>query len=163
MNNSHVLNEDLSKKIKTTESDPVKFVPIEDFLEELSNKSSPWYEDIFNAIVYRLPYKIGRKWDGIFDFWERGRKGYCRRDVWNLYVHLSEMISNSTLDLIKETHGYPPSLEEDEWEPILLKISKGFAKIVELENSGEEPSEEDMKQIDESFDLLKKYFYYLWD
>ena len=136
-----------------------------DLLSELE-QPLPWYENLFNAIVYRFPYRIECAYDNLRDSIERGRRGYARSDTWNLYVYLAEIISKTTRDLANETHGYPPEFENSEdWVVVLRMISAGFGKVVEIEERFDysSPTEEEQAQIDEAFDLMKRYFMYMWD
>lgn len=140
-----------------------KHIPLEDLLAEL-NKPLPWYENIYDFIIYRIPYRLECLWDSIFVFIERGQKGYARSDVWNSYIYLSELISDITKDLANETHGYPPELEGiEDWRLVLGMISSGFTKVIEVDERDGCATEEEQGQIDEAFELLRKYFVYLWD
>lgn len=135
----------------------------DEFMADL-DKPIPWYEDWFNAVVYRLPYRIKCAWDNIFVFIERGQNGYAKSDVWNLYNYLAEVISKSTEALANESHGYPPSCKDiEEWREILRTISSVFARVKELEKSGNNPNCEDQMKINEALGLLGKYWFYLWD
>jgi hypothetical protein len=132
-----------------------------EMMKEL-DKPIPWYENLYNAIVYRFPWRTKLEKDNLISFFERGQKGYAHSDVWCFYEYLAEVISEGTKELKGTVHGYPPSLSQEEWDVILGKISEGFACFSE-ENPYEDFSEEKQAKIDEAFDLLKKYFVYMWD
>jgi hypothetical protein len=167
MSGQHIIDipaGDLDPKwTQTVTSDPKKYIPLEDFLAEL-NKPLPWYKNIYDFFIYRIPYKLEYLWDSIFVFLERGRKGYAKSDMWNAHIYLSELISNITRDLANESHGHPPELESiEEWKIVLGMISSGFAKVIEIDERGNCATKEEQRQIDEAFELLQKYFIYLWD
>jgi len=128
------------------------------------NQPVPWYKNLYNALRYRLPYRIKCAWDNIFVRWERGKNGYAESDVWNFYNYLSEIIAAGTEELAETTHGYPPELESlEEWQIVLRMISKGFGVLNKKEESGEALTEEEQIQFDEAMRLFGQYFVYLWD
>lgn len=160
MINSHVLDIEVSDE---QASDLIESsISFDGWKKEMS-KSDPWYIDIYNLFRYRIPYKIESFVDDIRASWQLLRQGYSDRDVWNMYVHISDLMDRMTADLTTQVHGHPPGITLDEWHSILDKIRSAFAKVVERDESGEFMTDDDMKDLDEAFDLLKKYFVYMWD
>jgi hypothetical protein len=163
MHNIDIVNEEVASAIvEDNEKTPKEYVTLDGWLEE-ANKPVPWYKNCFYVLFYRIPYKIEGWWDNRVDEKERGKKGYCRRDVWNLYVYLSKVIGGSTRDLANDLHGYPPDVEEEEWPVILKKISSAFSRVADAEEKGEYLTIKERANLDEAFDLMKKHFLYLWD
>jgi hypothetical protein len=94
-----------------------------------------------------------RYWKGYFSipkeiyewmecFAQRGKQGYCYKDVWSVDSYLTEIIPPMIKQLKKDTHGYPASLENSEdsdknfekWKEILDKIILGFEAAKRLNN-----------------------------
>jgi hypothetical protein len=70
-------------------------------------------------------------------FVQRGKQGYCYRDIWSIDYYLMEILPPMIKQLKKDTHGYPPDLTSDKWDEILDKMVLGFEagkRIADSEN-----------------------------
>lgn len=110
--------------------------------------------------------------------WDRATKGYCARDLWNLDAFYCTLFYESIAEFKNGTQGHPIELTPDKWDSILDTMSTLFKRIEDLENDDSYYDEEtgkidkelarkiDEEMIsakDEAFDLMKKYFFNLWD
>ncbi len=162
MLNCHTLNVDVSDEAAEAIIASSECKTFEEFMADI-NTPVPRYVQVYNFVCYRIPCLISEAMRDLRDRWQRGCRGYSNRDVWNTYVYLSEIISGMSGDLANETHGYPPELSAEEWDTVLRTIQKGFARVGEIEDSAEDLTDDDMQHLNEAFDLLKKYFIYMWD
>lgn len=62
-----------------------------------------------------LPREI--KW-----FWQRGKRGYSDRDVWNMDDWFLDTIIPMLKKLKTIKHGYPANLTPEEWDKILDRM-----------------------------------------
>jgi len=125
-------------------------------------KRDRWPINLYYFLRYRIWFSLSEYWRRFKGFFQRGRRGYARYDLWSFDVYLAEVIGNGVHDLCKFSHGYPPEITWEEWERILTKISDGFLYYSKKFDEDEE-FEEREKRLDESLELFKKYFRNLWD
>ena len=81
-----------------------------------------------------LPAEI---YEWIRCFIQRGKQGYCYRDIWSIDCYLVEIIPPMIKRLKETTYGFPADLTEEKWIEILDKIILGFEagkKIVDDAN-----------------------------
>lgn len=62
-----------------------------------------------------LPREV--KW-----FWQRGKRGYSDRDVWNMDNWFLDIIVPMLKKLKTIKHGYPANLTPEEWDKILDRM-----------------------------------------
>lgn len=96
--------------------------------------------------------------------YQRVTKGYCDYDLWDMDMWLSHLLNRSLIDFANKVHGYPDSLVENEheWKSTLYNMSTAF-KNCNIEKKNFTTDEFFIQNKDKAFDMLKKYFYYLWD
>ena len=111
---------------------------------------------------------------------QRFKKGYCDEDVWEPYIFISRTIVNILKDFKKIQVGYPANLKiEDEWKQILDEIIEGFEIILSKDSPPLTLNEEewkklpddlkdnqeleDIRKINRAWELLREYFFDLWD
>jgi hypothetical protein len=70
-----------------------------------------------------LPAEI---YEWIRCFTQRGKQGYCYRDIWSIDYYLMEIIPPMIKELKRTTHGVPVGLTGEEWGCMLDKIVLGF-------------------------------------
>jgi|GEM_PF-3227162 len=111
----------------------------DEFKQKLDAKEKWSSEHPIQAFIIDLPWKVYRGWHEyvvllprkIKWFIQRGRRGYCDCDVWNMNNHICDVIIGMVKKLQKNKMGWPSCLgTEDEgqqkWNSILEKILKGF-------------------------------------
>ena len=122
-------------------------------------------------------------------FWQRGKRGYSDRDLWNFGDYLGDIIPPALRELTKRHCGCPADLydrkkvnnECHKWEKVLEEIAQGFEAANEIESSlgcsykkelkdgaiTYKYNQKKAKLLTEKFnrgmDLFKKYFFNLWD
>lgn len=82
---------------------------------------------IFTKTGYRKKYLLTHPWELIFHYgrdlkcaWERARKGYCFRDLWNIDLWFIQLMPQMLQEFKKNMHGYPTCFEtSEEWEKVL--------------------------------------------
>ncbi len=142
----------------------VEFAP---GFQKSMNKLFSWKYAPLRAIkwVLRIPREI--KW-----FFQRGFRGYADCDVWSLYSYILDWLPKALDDLNKHHQGYPAFLDikdgnEDyevgskRWEEILKSMSTKLKRGIESDEKS--LSKEDIAEFEVGMDLLKKYFFNLWD
>jgi len=155
--------------------------PHKDLFEFKSMEEWARIESVWRAkhpilyILREIYYKIYRLWNNEISmiprrikwFCQRGWRGYSDFDVWSFDYYLAEVISKGCLQLAKETNSCPGESSPEEWNEILLTLSKEFeeyGKINDLEKGFDKLTREEYeKKLDKMFDLLKKNFGSLWD
>lgn len=105
-------------------------------------------------------------------FIQRGVRGYCDRDRWDVGHALALILIPMLKYLEKNKHGYPVGLSEKKWDIILKKIVDGLEANFRL-TEGHYPIEWIMtndprlkklsKTATEGLMLLGKHFNDLWD
>ena len=120
--------------------------------------------------------------------WQRATKGYSDRDVWNLDVYYSELFYNTLTHLAETSHSYPgvkPWENEDDWYNYLTEMAYLFRSCIkeaderypdefDYDNNAAEEVEkrfelsdivanQQVKEKNLAFDMLKKSFFQLWD
>jgi len=101
-------------------------------------------------------------------FYQRGRRGYSDRDLWDLSCYLSDMLSRALSDLKKNKHGYPPELTEKKWDRILTDMQSGFlAQLALMDINTVTDSKEYTKELtakmNKGLKLFAKHYMDLWD
>jgi hypothetical protein len=91
-------------------------------------------------------------------FWQRGRRGYSDRDVWEFHYHISDVVYHGLLQLKKYKHGYPATPEPDtdkwdynekRWDDILDKMVAGWELAFKVSN-GEIEYASAMSELDKA-------------
>jgi len=136
----------------------------DDWIKDLENPLPlPLHKMIFNFIFYKIPFKIQSTYWYIREFYQRGRYGVSDSDWWVLYLYVAKILSFGCEKIANNGNGYPPYMSEQEWSDVVCKVRQACSRVVEIEDSGCFPNENDRKQIEEAFNLLGKHFWYFWD
>ncbi len=119
-------------------------------------------------------------------FFQRGRKGYSDRDLWELDTWFATTFSRMLMEFSEKTDSYPPgfgapdqdkyidksvssqaiALDEDgdkyllAWKFAVKEAAEQFASSVDY--SYKTPTEELKENRDKAFEFIRKYFYNLW-
>ena len=106
-------------------------------------------------------------------FWERGRKGYCYRDLWQFDTWLSATIARGLREFKQHVHTYPNDCDDwEEWQKILDEMVECFEEQSrDIDNiSGRDFMKAYKKRMDNKkkklhrgLELLERYYYDLWD
>lgn len=130
-----------------------------------------------------LKWKIKNIFPSIRRFFQRGRNGYCRSDVWDIDAWFLKIIPHMLGDLIEHGMSYPGRDEADtyeKWIEILRYMKFCFEESSEETCSQKNPydiftqekehMEEDLKldkyrqkMKQEGLELFIKWFDDLWD
>jgi len=130
-------------------------------VEELFKPLPRWKYALYFPV--RLWYRIEDSWLNTIAFFQRGRRGYAKCDVWNFDYYLSKVITGG-LKLLRKNHsGYPLGLTDEKWNSILDEMIEGFEARNNCESYEEFLSIEVDKKLNKSFELFAKYFQNLWD
>ncbi len=118
-------------------------------------------------------------------FFQRGRKGYCDRDLWELNTWFATTFPKMLMELSEKTVSYPPGfgssdhdeIDEDRlnsqsipddkdneeflaWKAAIRETAEKFEATGGYHFKG--PTEEEKRNRDEAFEFVRKYFYDLW-
>ena len=130
-------------------------------LEELFKPLPHWKYALY--FPYRLWYRIVDSWDNTIAFFQRGKRGYADKDVWNFDYYLAKVILGG-LKLLKETHsGYPTKLTDEKWDKILTEMIEGFENRINVESYEEYLIKNGENKLNKSLQLFAKHFGSLWD
>lgn len=135
-----------------------------------------------NNPYYLIPRLIRNAKFEIKMAWQRVFRGYDDAFVWDLHHNFSWLMCEALPKLRKNKTGCPGELYDDsnkddechKWSKILLEIENGFKagkRIGDGDNWGKvgnpdlslKKDEEDRKIFENGMDLLKKYYFSLWD
>jgi len=124
------------------------------------------------SMLYRIGYKLKLFIREIEFTFERAKKGYSRYDLWDMDSWFLSIVPKMLREFAKNTHTWPGEGKYEEiktfedWQNEINNIAKLF------EEAAEDPLDCDdwqakNKEIDEkkdkALDLIKKYFWDLWD
>ena len=114
-------------------------------------------------------------------FIQRGKRGYADCDIWDLDYYICNIMIQTLIHLKTIADGCPPELFDSNatnqswrWDKILDGIIEGFEagkKIIEEKTIFDIENIEDyqkeykllLKKFNKGMELLKQYFFYLWD
>ena len=111
--------------------------------------------------------------------WQRFRKGYSNRDVWEMRDWFIRTAKPMLRELSVKAYNYPEEVGEDQWRALLLEMAELLEVMDIWEDSAarkaagiaeDDRSEEGLRQISAEkekaknrfFFLFNKYFYDLW-
>jgi hypothetical protein len=120
----------------------------------------------FNAIKWKIQEV---KW-----FVQRGRRGYADCDLWSFDHYLAGMISVGLKDFRNRMHSHPGQLTVEAWDKILDEIAEGFDAANKIISDDlpwdpqdhtvfEKAHEAAMCKFFNGMELMKSYFFHLWD
>lgn len=132
-------------KIKTTKAFEEDFKKL--FSEEPKYVMYRWFEWITSDL-----------WLDMKHLYQRGKRGYSDRDVWDMNHYLSKIIPPMLRQMISGGYCHPIGLTPKKWDNIREKIALGFEA-----SEKEEQSKDLDKQFDEGMKLFVKYYKNLWD
>lgn len=92
----------------------------------MENKLNIWKYDVYYARWYRIDLHIKNFFRRVKWMFQRAKRGYCDRDLWNLDWTLGNYIASSVNELANCTHGHPYNTTPEEWEQILKGIARNF-------------------------------------
>ena len=118
-------------------------------------------------------------------FFQRGTKGYCDKDIWELNTWFATTFPHMLTELSEKTLSYPPGFDtfdpddkdggglnsqiipeekfEEEflaWKAALKEAADQFAATGGY--IAGRPSEKEKRNRDKAFEFVRKYFYELW-
>ena len=131
--------------------------------------------------------KICRFFQEIKWFIQRGKKGYCDKDIWEINTWMSTTFAQMLREFSEKVYDYPPGFDDEKidmpagliashvlgnsvsgedyeeylaWKKIVLKMSNYFEDAVC--ECGYTPSIEAKDNRNKAFELLRKHFFDLW-
>jgi hypothetical protein len=136
-----------------------------DEMKESLFKRDPWYIELYYFFRYRLWSNLRDKRTRFFGFFERGRKGYAQYDLWCFDNYLCMVIGNGVKELAEKSIGWHNGdfNTPEEYTVMLNKMADGFLNFHKKELILGGTNEDDVKGLNESLELFKKYFNCLWD
>lgn len=126
----------------------------------------------------RVYYSVVRFCEDIYRdtraFIQRGKRGYADCDVWGFDYYLAEVMVGALTKLKSNKIGYPSELAEKygdeaelQWNSILDRMIDGFQAVLDYHNAEDYATMKDFKayekRLQESLELLKIYYFSLWD
>ena len=148
--------------------------------------------DFFSLFYYKPKYFFINIKFKLKNFWQRGKYGFSDYDTWDINYWFATVFSKIIRNLKNNCHGYPGKFIYDKnnniisekeaiekWKLILERIAfcleesdpekstyKGLSNVYN-ENDWMEKQRELMKyrnnMKNEAFDLIKEYYWDLWD
>lgn len=117
-------------------------------------------------MIYRIIFNIQEFFREIKYFFQRGRRGYSDRDLWDINEYLATIIPPMMRYLKENGTGCPAELiknnSREKWEEILEDIARGFDEYSNVDKYGLH-SEFSKKIMDEGMKLFIEYFGHYWD
>jgi len=124
-------------------------------------------KDDLDCYLYRIKELIKNFFENIKWFWQRGKRGYSDRDLWNLDEYLTDLFISALRYLRKNHYGYPPLITDEEWNGILDKMIAGFVANKVIKNDSLNLNKKEIKLLQGKFKtgmaLLSEWYNYLWD
>ena len=119
------------------------------------------------SFIYRISYKIRGFITNIKWFFQRGRKGYCDIDVWNVDIWFCKVMKRILVEFNKNNMGIFNQLyDEYGTEEGIKKQKEIIDKMIYLLDEMNFEKQDDLFKLeeckDEFFELFSKYFYELW-
>lgn len=101
-------------------------------------------------------------------YYQRAKRGYSDRDLWNFDAYLMDVITNGLTDFRNsKLHGHPVDVESiEDWQKEIDTIVEKLQSGVELMHgnySYKNKAERLQEEFSEGMDLLKNRFFNLWD
>lgn len=106
-------------------------------------------------------------------FWQRGRRGWCEEDIWNMDSWLYRVIPEMLEEIKTIGNGYPNKYKDfGEWRKELETGIRRFKKIQELDRTMPHHLEPERLPNDEkhyqecrymAMTWLRNNIHYLWD
>ena len=121
-------------------------------------------EDIWEDICYRFRCIF------VYPF-QRMKRGYSDKDLWNLDYYLGNLIASSLEDFKKQTYGVPMDFDNSEdWDKVLDDMIFAFKRstldFFDLEEAEKDLSDEEVQENNQrqekGFEYFNLYFSDLW-
>ena len=137
-----------------------------------------WVDRLIHPILW-LWVRVKDRWDDLGYRFQRFRKGYSERDVWEMRDWFIRSAKPMLRELSAKAYNYPEDAGEEQWREILLEMAdlleimdvwddtaaRKSAGVAEDDNSTEalhRISAEKEKAKERFFFLFNKWFYDLW-
>lgn len=111
--------------------------------------------------VYFGDLYLEAKW-----FIQRGSRGYSDRDTWSIDYYLCSWMPQALATLKKRKIGHPYRLTKKTWNSKIDRMINAFKigkKIQDYDYKTKEEVQTALKQFRKDFNLIKTYFFNLWD
>ena len=116
-------------------------------------------------------------WWKIKMFWQRGRRGWCDEDLWDLGSSVSRRLADMMDEFAERTCGYPESIGSlEKWQEEIRKCAKNLRHASKCRdsypghycgkcncNQPEALTLEGEKSKRAAFAFLEKHLFSLWD
>lgn len=153
-------------------SDDELGLTLDDFFGDMTTKQNyrTWWHKASLRIHWFLQKRGPRALRGqIETFVERGKQGWSHRDVWSFDSYLADVIIGGVTQLRQNSHGHPGDLPDmAAWHAILDEIIDGMEaakQLIEMDyDIKDKQAETDLhNRHEKAMDLLKEWFFGLWD
>lgn len=144
-------------------------VDLDEYIARL--EARPWWQKTWDYLRYRLPYILRHlprdARNSVSRFFQRGRKGWSRQDVWSLDHHLSLIIPQMLHELVRQTKGFStPSSFCDEtgkddnegWIAWLERIASAFEDYESIMHGDEATNPFDKARYDRALATMRELF-----
>lgn len=126
---------------------------------------------------YRLPRILFHEWPGkpreLIWFWQRGHRGWSNVDVVDIYGYLTPIIRDMVKRMAVNAYGNPVEITLEEWKQILTEIIAGFEAAERISDfhypttygrdRWRKYHQRDVEIFNHGMNLLKKWWFALWD
>lgn len=100
--------------------------------------------------------------------WQRSKKGYSYFDLWGFDHYHAKVMVNALGELKENLHGHPGELEFEQWKEIIEEIRDGFRAAGDIIDLNFDVADKEARKaleakFESGMDLLKKWYFGLWD
>lgn len=120
----------------------------------------------YAAYLYQPHKYIIALYDQVKWFIQRGYRGYSDRDTWSIDYYLCSWMPQALATLRKRKIGTPIGLTKKQWNAKLDRMINAFKiarKIQDYDYKTAKECQAAVKQFRKDFNLVKVYFFNLWD
>jgi hypothetical protein len=124
----------------------------------MNNFEKRYIDNIFAKLYYRVCRKVKF-------FWQRRCRGWDDSETWSLDYTIARFILPRLRRFKEVNDGVPVNIGSlDEWNLIIDKIIFAFETYIKYDDYDVyiETNKKLAKQVDDGFDLFRKYFCQLW-
>lgn len=142
----------------------------DDIVDRIEDKLGIEWMPVYWSVSGLLERRVAEPIMGIYDFWQRGRRGYADRDVWGLDEYITSWLPSALVQLANG-HTYP-GIEQgfetpEKWTTFLKEQARIIKNYHEINCFHvEATSEERIESYNEAHQAIKRiaeHFFHLWD
>lgn len=121
-----------------TQTSLKRYSSVQEFLADMEEqkRKRPIYRKVYDSlwfIWHRIYWFFCDSKENVISFYQRGNKGFSRRDVWNLTDYLARVILKSVQELRNNHCSYPNEYQsEEEWNKVLDEIAYTMETAIKI-------------------------------